>query len=251
MIEKFIESRVYAMSPMTADTLHSVQFAPPLVEAPFPLENGDRLTREEFLRRWDAMPQLKRAELIEGIVYMTAAVRLPQHGRPQGWLVIALGTYAMQTGVDFGDNTSVELDADNVPQPDVCLFLPAALGGKAFVNASDYLEGPPDLVGEVAASTASIDLHAKFNAYRRNGVREYVVWRVLDAAVDWFVLRNGAFVPHPPEGTVFKSTVFPGLWVDAEALIRQDYERLRAALDSGMQTSEYHAFAAQMRKHTA
>ena len=237
------------MSVASFDTIAtSLGDSPRVASAPFPLENGDRLTRHEFFRRWEAMPRLKQAELIEGIVYMPAAVRLPQHGRPQGWLVNVLTTYAMRTGVDFGDNTTVELDEDNVPQPDICLFLPQQLGGKAFVNADDYLEGPPDLIGEVAASTSSIDLHAKFNAYRRNGVREYVVWRVLDVALDWFVLQEGQFIAHSAEGGVFKSTVFPGLWVDADALLRRDYERLRAALDAGMATPEYRAFVERMRE---
>lgn len=47
-----------------------------------PLENGDRLNRFEFERRYEAMPQVKKAELIEGIVYMPAALRFKSHGQP-------------------------------------------------------------------------------------------------------------------------------------------------------------------------
>jgi Uma2 family endonuclease len=213
------------------------------------LENGDRLTRLEFLRRWDAMPKLKRAELIEGIVFMAAAVRIPQHARPHGWLFNVLSNYAMQTGVDFGDNATVLLDPDNAPQPDGCLFLPQQLGGMAKINAEGYLEGPPDLVAEVAASSASIDLHAKFNVYRRHGVREYIVWRVLEHTVEWFVLQNEIFVPHVLESGCFRSANFPGLWLDPAALVALDCERLHAALGEGMATPEYRRFREQVQPY--
>ena len=61
-----------------------------------PLENGDLLTAGEFLRRYEAMPHLKKAELIEGIVYMGSPVRVI-HAQPdtliQGWLF----TYSAHT----------------------------------------------------------------------------------------------------------------------------------------------------------
>ena len=235
---------------MSASTIPSS--LPPLHSPPFPgetvppLENGDRLTRKEFFRRWEAMPKLRRAELIEGVVYMAAAVRLPQHARPHGWLFNLLSTYAMRTGVDFGDNAIVQLDPTNAPQPDVCLFLPRQLGGLASVNAEGYLEGPPDLVAEVAASTTSIDMHEKFHVYRRNKVREYIVWRVLDGAVDWFLLGDDGYAPLLPDGGRFKSRVFPGLWLDPAALLAYGSVRLHAALEEGMNTPEYAEFARAM-----
>ena len=39
-----------------------------------PLEHGDHLTREEFERRYEAMPHVRKAELIEGVVYMPSPV---------------------------------------------------------------------------------------------------------------------------------------------------------------------------------
>jgi hypothetical protein len=45
------------------------------------LENGDRLTRAEFERRYQGMPDVKKAELIEGIVYIAPPVRTQHHGR--------------------------------------------------------------------------------------------------------------------------------------------------------------------------
>ena len=93
-----------------------------------------------------------------------------------------------------GDNATLRLDLDNEPQPDGYLRLLPECGGQARL-VDGYVTGAPELIVEIAASSASYDLHEKLNAYRRNGVREYVVWRVWDQAVDWFVLRGGRFEP--------------------------------------------------------
>ncbi len=212
-----------------------------------PLENGDRLTRREFMRRYEALPDSQKAELIEGTVYMAAAVRVPHHGRPHGWLGNVLSTYAMQTGIDFADNSTVELDDQNAPQPDYLMFLPRALGGRASINADGYLEGPPDLVAEIAASSVSIDLHDKFQAYERNQVREYVVWRVLDGLLEWFALQGDKFVPTAADSAgIVRSTVFPGLWINVPALLRRDAPSLWETLDQGLESVEHKAFAARV-----
>ena len=159
-----------------------------------PLENGDRLTRAEFERRYEAMPRLKKAELIEGVVYMPSPVRFQHHGIPHGNMVLWLGFYRVRTpGLLMSDNSTVRLDLDNEPQPDVLLLVDPALGGQTTVSDDDYVEGAPELVVEIASSSASYDLGVKKNAFRRNGVREYVVWRVLDHEIDWFVLRHGTY----------------------------------------------------------
>ena len=89
-----------------------------------PLENGDRLTRAEFMRRYDAMPDLKKAELIEGVVYVPSPVRQKNHGRPHSHLIGWLFIYEAGTpGVEIGDNSTVLLDLDNAPQPDGLLFI--------------------------------------------------------------------------------------------------------------------------------
>ena len=194
-----------------------------------PLEPGDRLSRAEFERRYDAMPNLKKAELIEGVVYMPSPVRLRRHGRPHFDLITWLGNYKMATpGVIGADNASVRLDLDNEPQPDVVLFIDPASGGQARISSDDYLEEAPELVAEIAASSASYDLNTKLNVYRRNGVREYIVWRVLDRQIDWFVLREGEFVRLPlDDDGLYRSEVFPGLWLDPAALVRGDTEACR------------------------
>lgn len=224
-------------------------FAPspalPAIPIP-PLETGDRLTRAEFRRRWEAMPHVKHAELIEGIVFMgAAAIRHRQHGRPYRILIGWLDRYVANTpGLDGGGNASVGLDEDNEPQPDGYLFLPPALGSKTTVTDDGYIEGPPDLIAEVSASTTSIDLNLKFNVYRRSGVREYLVWRVLDKEVDWFALRDGQYVRLSPDADgVLRSRVFPGLWLDPDALVKRQLKRLHAVLDEGWKTAEYIEFA--------
>jgi Uma2 family endonuclease len=150
------------------------------------LEPGDRLTRVEFERRYDAMPGLKKAELIEGTVYMAAAVRLHRHGSPDIRLGTWLGHYEAATpGVIAAGNTSVRIDTDNMPQPDALLLIDPACGGQARISADDYVELGPELVAEISSSSVSFDLHTKLNVYRRSGVREYLVWRVVDRALDW------------------------------------------------------------------
>src|SRR5690349_12283673 len=182
--------------------MSAIESSPPLPRSrPVPpLENGDRLTRAEFERRYAAMPHVKKAELIEGIVYMPSPVRLKRHGRPHIVLSNWLGHYIARTpGLDlYGDNSTVRLDEDNEPQPDLLLFLPPQVGGQATLGDDDYVDGAPELVCEVAASSVSIDLHLKLNVYRRNGVREYLAWRTEDAAVEWFALREGKYEPLQP-----------------------------------------------------
>ncbi|HVC94787.1 MAG TPA: Uma2 family endonuclease, partial [Pirellulales bacterium] len=166
-----------------------------LVEVIPPLESGDRLTRAEFERRYAAMPNLIKAELVEGVVYVSSPVS-NRHGSPHFDLIAWLGMYRITTpGVLGSDNGTVRMDLDNEPQPDVFLRLVPECGGQCLVDEDNYIEGAPELIAEVANSSASYDLHSKLNAYRRNQVREYLVWRVRDNAFDWFRLHQGEFVP--------------------------------------------------------
>lgn len=150
-----------------------------------PLEGGDRLSRNEFERRYEAGSHIKKAELIEGVIYVAAAVRSKSHGQPHAAIMTWLGTYWSTTpGVDLNDNTTVRLDADNEPQPDALLRI--EVGGQSRLTDDDYVEGAPELVAEVAASSAAYDLHDKKQAYQRNGVQEYLVWQVFDPFSNWF-----------------------------------------------------------------
>jgi Uma2 family endonuclease len=208
------------------------------------LSAGDKLTRDEFERRYAAMPDLKKAELIEGIVYMGSPVRYVQHGRPERMLSRWLGYYEDVTpGLDSSGNTTLRLDLDNEPQPDLLLRLPERAGGRSRITPDGYLEGPPELVVEVAASSVSCDLHQKLDAYRRNGVQEYLVHRVDDGEVDWFLLEGGVYVRQQPaaDGTL-KSRVFPGLWLDVPALLRGDSRALRAVIERGVADPQHAVF---------
>ncbi|HEY9612638.1 Uma2 family endonuclease, partial [Allocoleopsis sp.] len=165
-----------------------------------PLENGDRLNRYEFERRYNATPNLKKAELIEGIVYMPAALRFKSHSQPHAWIMAWLGNYeAMTPGVALGDAPTVRLDIDNEPQPDAVLLIAPEAGGQARLSDDDYIEGTPELVVEIAASSVAIDLHAKKQAYRRNGVKEYIVWQVLDQKISWLYLDKGEYLDLPTD----------------------------------------------------
>ncbi|HEX4607823.1 MAG TPA: Uma2 family endonuclease [Urbifossiella sp.] len=213
-----------------------------------PLENGDRLTRAEFERRYDAMPGHVRAELVEGVVSMAPPVRHSTHGAQHADLITWAGTYRVGTpGVLGGADATVRLDLDNEPQPEVYLLVDPARGGEAGIDGDGYINGAPEFVAEVAANTASHDLGPKLNAYRRNGVREYLVWRVQDAAIDWFVLRDGRFDRLLPDADgVTRSVVFPGLWLDAAALLSSDLARVHAVLRDGLADPAHAAFVTDL-----
>ena len=216
-----------------------------------PLESGDRLIRAEFEQRYEAMPQLKKAELIDGIVFVGSPVRERQHGAPHhdlgGWLAFYR---ALTPGLRAADNTTVRLDNDNEPQPDLLLRILETVGGQSKVDEAGYIEGAPELVAEVAASSVSLDMHAKRAVYQRHGVREYVVWRVLDDAVDWFVLRHGCFecLEADADG-ILRSTVFPGLWLDPRALRAGDLAQPSEIITLGCKSAAHAAFLTQLKQH--
>ena len=210
---------------------------------PPPLESGDRMTRREFERRYETMPNLKKAELIEGVVYVASPVRVT-HGRPHGQITTWLGSYCASTpGVDIADNTTVRLDIDNEPQPDALLRIEPEAGGRSRVAEDDYIEGAPELVVEVAASSASYDLYDKMHVYRRNGVQEYVVWQVYEQRIDWWELSEGQYVPiDPDEHGVIWSSVFPGLCLAVSALLQGNMGEVLATLQTGLKKDQHAAF---------
>ena len=213
------------------------------------METGDRLTREEFERRYDAMPQLKKAELIEGVVYVPSPVRFDRHAEQQADLITWLGVYKVFTpGVRVGDNSAVRLDMGNEPQPDAVAIIDPTHGGRARIGNDGYLEEGAEFVGEVAASSVSIDLNAKLVVYQRNRVQEYLVWRVLDLAVDWFALRGQRYERLPLTATgVYTSEAFPGLWLAPAALVRGDLAVVHQVLQQGLASPEHAAFVERLR----
>ncbi len=218
-----------------------------------PLAAGDRLTSDEFLRRYNAMPHINKAELIEGVVYMPSPVRHREHGRPHGFIMGWLSTYFAATpGTDFSDNATVLLDIDNDPQPDALLRIETEAGGTSVITDNGYLEGPPELLVEISASTESYDLHDKMNSYRRNGVQEYVVWRVRNNAIDWFHLTGGRYERLTADADgVIHSRVFPGLRLDTVAMLADDLATVLTALQNGLQTAEHAEFVQTLRQRMA
>jgi Uma2 family endonuclease len=217
----------------------------PILTIP-PLENGDKLTRHEFERRYHAMPNLKKAELIEGVVYMASPVRAKQHGKPHarimGWLI---AYEAATPGVESLDNTTILLDTDNEPQPDALLRIET--GGQSRINKDDYVEGAPELIVEIAASSASYDLHEKLKVYRRNQVQEYLIWRVYDHQFDWFRLQQGEYIQLQPNAdNIICSQIFPGLWLDKIALLGGDLGKVLAVLQQGLASPEHENFISRL-----
>ena len=202
----------------------SPSFAPPL-------ENGDQLTLSEFLRRYDGMHDIKKAELIEGVVHMPSPVRAEAHAEPDALIHLWLGLYAVERELKVYSNATLLLDTENSFQPDAILCAKPRKGGKVWLNANGYLCGSPELVVEVAASTASIDLRDKLRIYRRAGVREYIVWRTQDNEVDWFVLDDGEYKKQTAgRDHKLRSQTFEGLVLDVAALLKLDGAKVLAAL---------------------
>ncbi len=215
-----------------------------------PLESGDRLTRREFERRYSAMRHLKKAELIEGVVYVNLPVRQRYHGKPHTSLIGWLFAYRARTPeLELGASSTIRLDLNNEAQPDCLLFIQPEFGGHVQLDDDGYINGAPDLVAEIAASSASYDLHDKLHAYQRNGVREYIVWRVFERQIEWFVLRGARYEPlAPAEDGSLRSTVFPGLWLDPAALLRDDLVTLLNVLQRGLDSPAHAAFRSDLQR---
>jgi Uma2 family endonuclease len=194
------------------------------------------------------MPNLKKAELIEGIVHMPSPVRAKQHGSPNALLVWWLTHYSMMTvGTDVLDNATIRLDAENEPQPDGMLYRLPEFGGSGKIDEDGYFEGPPEFIAEIAASSVSIDLHAKLRVYCRNRIQEYLVWRVEDQTIDWFSWHEKQYIQLPKTSAgIIKGKVFPGLWLDPEAMVRRDMHRVLEVLQKGLASPEHAAYVQEL-----
>ena len=238
---------------------------PPGVQAQIPpLRNGDHLDADEFLRGHDAMPDLKKAELIDGRVYndsplsyptvpvetMASPVSFEEHSAPDFDLITWLGVYRSRTpGIRGGDNGTGRLAARSMPQPDALLLILPSHGGQSRIGADRFIQGAPELVVEVAFSSVSDDLHEKLDAYRDHGAREYLSWPVEDRAIDWFSSREGRFKRLEPGGDgILRSTTFPGLWLEPAALIDGDMGRVLETLHLGLASPEHAGFVARLRE---
>jgi Uma2 family endonuclease len=222
---------------------------PPGLSATPRLLNGDHLTMPEFERRYEATPTVKRAELIEGIVVMSPPISYV-HAESHSLLAEILMRYARETpGVACVANASVRLDGKNEYQPDVLLRIQSGNLAGTTVGADGLLEGSPELVAEIAVSSSAYDLHEKKTVYERCQVPEYLVWRVMDAQIQWFVLEQGAYLEVKPRADgVVCSRVFPGLWLNFHALLAGDEEKMLRTLEKGLKSLEHGAFVRKTGK---
>ncbi len=210
-----------------------------------PLRAGEELSREEFLSRWEALPDLRHAELIEGRVYLASPVSNNHdwvHIRSSGWLMVyADGTPGCRAGLD-----GTWLMLEDAPQPDNTLQILPAFGGQSRIE-EPFSAGSPELVIEISASSAARDRGPKLRLYRAAGAREYATFLVKESKVLWRVLVDGDYQAiEPDRDGILRSRVFPGLWLDVAALFTLDSPRLLEVLRQGLQTPEHEEFVERL-----
>lgn len=209
------------------------------------LHSGDRMSREEFHRIYERMPEDFKAELIGGIVYVASPLRRP-HGTVHTALNGLLFIYAANTpGTEAADNATIILSDDAEPQPDLLLRILPERGGQSQDTPDEYIAGPPEFLAEIAHSSRAIDLHAKRRDYARYGVLEYLVLCLGEEELRWFDLRTDKELQPDSDG-VYRVRTFPGLWIHREALLAKDYKRTIAVLEQGLATPEHAAFVARL-----
>jgi Uma2 family endonuclease len=214
------------------------------IAAPDPLVEGQRLDQPTFHSLYTAMPPGTRAELIDGVVYMPSPVGRA-HGRAHVPVIIWLGHYAENTpGLEVLDNATTILGWKSEPQPDALLRILPEYGGQTR-EEEGFIAGPPELVVEVSKATRLVDLGPKLRDYERGGILEYVVRTIEPDEIYWYGREQGALVQRPvDEDGLYRSTVFPGLWLDPAALLIGDTRQLRAVVGMGCTTPEHSAFLA-------
>jgi Uma2 family endonuclease len=230
------------------------------------LRDGDRMNSTEFMRRYKATPEGFRAELINGVVHVNRWVEtdftgeqrlMPPisgggsgHGGPQMSLSVWVGHYWVATpGTEAASPSTVFLaDEDSTSEPDAMLRILPESGGQCWLDEQGYYNGPPELIVEIAKTTAARDLGSKLEMYQRNGVQEYLVWRVEARVIDWFALHRGEYRSLVPDGGLHKSRVFPGLWLDSTALLAGDMATVLAVLQQGIAAPEHTKFVEKLRK---
>jgi hypothetical protein len=216
---------------------------------PPPLVHGQRLDQKAFHERYEAMPPHVRAELIGGIVYMSSPQKKP-HGRSQTVLDHWLGEYEANTpGVEAMTGSTTILGAESEPQPDGIMIILPNFGGRTWEDEQEYLHGPAELLAEISDATEAFDLKAKKIDYESAGVLEYLVVALRLKNVFWFVRSRGKFkeMKAGPDG-ILRSKVFPGLWLDPDALLRRDRQTLLAVLRQGLASPEHANFVKKLEQ---
>jgi Uma2 family endonuclease len=210
-----------------------------------PLAAGDHLTRDDFLRRWEAQPEVKRAELIGGRVYMPSPAS-SDHGQMDRWISGWLAVYQAATPGVGGANNATSLMLDDAPQPDLSLLILPEYGGRSGTEGS-YFSGALEFVAEVSASSASYDLHDKLDLYQAAGVQEYLVVLLFEQEVRWHELVDGRYQVFSSDANgLWRSRVFPGLWLDGKALLAGNLRQVLDRLQDGLRSAEHERFVADL-----
>jgi Uma2 family endonuclease len=210
------------------------------------LMNGDRMKQPEFHRRYEAYPKHIKFELIGGIVYMASPLRV-DHSDFDDELGFAFGLYRRATpGVGALRNATTILGEESEPQPDLGLRILRDYGGQSWVNEKRYIEGAPELLAEIAYSTRSLDLNQKKQDYEQAGVVEYVVVCVEEQELHWFHFPSGRPI-RPDRQGIYRSRVFPGLWIDSPALLALDSARVTAVVRQGLASKPHAAFVKRLQ----
>jgi Uma2 family endonuclease len=210
------------------------------------LHSGDQLTQPEFHRRYEAYPEDVKYELIGGKVYMASPMRGP-HGSFTSKLNLVLALYENGTpGVEASEGITAILGEKSEPQPDLLLRIQQECGGQSSFDEEQYLRGAPELVAEVAHSTVALDMHGKRDDYLAAGVQEYVVLCVAEGEIHWHHFPSKRKLKPDREG-LYKSRVFPGLWLDGPALLERDSSRLIAAVQRGLDSPQHAEFVRMLR----
>jgi hypothetical protein len=214
------------------------------------LHMGDKLSLDEFLRRWEAMPRLKRAELIGGIVYMPSPTGI-DHGGMDRYVAMWLGTYCLHTPGTHGADNATTILEENSPQPDHLLRLLPEAGGRTRVE-DNLLHGAPEFVAEVCASSASYDLHVKKDLYERQHVDEYLAVLIYEREIRWHRWEEEGYRIVPPDKNgIWRSETYPGLWLDGKSLLEGDLAKVLAVLQRGLESTEHSEFVEQLKQRMA
>lgn len=212
-----------------------------------PLEAGDKLTRAEFLRRWEGHPEIKKAELIGGMVFMPSPLSV-DHGDMDGDVGTWLGVYRAHTPGTASGHGTTSFILEDTPQPDLNLHILPEYGGTSR-REGKYLGGRPELLAEVCASNASYDLHAKFELYQAARVPEYLTVLLYEQEVRWHVLVGGRYqLLSPDRDGLIRSRIFPGLWLDCKALLERNLQQVLARLEKGLNSPEHRRFVAKLSR---
>jgi len=210
------------------------------------LAPGDRMELKEFLERWDQLPELKFAELIDGVVYMPSAVSLP-HGDFDRLAGSVFGYYRLRSGICSGSTNATWLMRESAPQPDLALYLQPEYGGQTKIGPRKLGSGIPELTVEVCISSRSYDLGPKLALNERVGVPEYLAILTEEKRFEWRTLVQDSYQFLQPDNGVFRSRILPGLWIDEPAFWRADGPRLLTVLEDGMDSPEFLEFKRKLK----